>query len=582
MAPFPFFKTYRQPAPNELAPCTQRSFSSVLRRYVPACLLAFMLGISGCAHSGGKSVDWQLSSEGERLYYHLVQLEAMMSGDERAFEDSGKKLLELDPDESTFLDMAEFALRRRRLEEARIIARKGLEVFPSSLPLALSISDSYLQQDNPRDAAGTLVSFVKTNPNNQEAVQELARAYLMGEQYGELHALLRSLPEKRMTPYMRYIKGRSLLNRNQPVQAERELRRVVRAQPDMAEAWMNLAIAVQKQGRYKEAFPLYRSAIDLAPDNLALRLRLIDAQLRGKRPDLAAQSVAEVPSPAFQMEAAMLFVEMKHLKAARSILSRVKTMPGAPEEVSLYLAAIVLEYENNMADALAELAHIQPESPLADRALRWRLQLLEKAGRSKDAVTVAREFAERNPDAPAFHIVYAQACAVAGDPATSVAILRKARKQWPDELDVAFYLASFLDAIKDKEEAMQLMEFVLARQPRNALALNYVGYTLADEGRDLDKALDLLQRAVAEAPDDPHIADSLAWVLYRQGNYRDAWQAITKSISLGGDHPVIWEHYGDIAAKMGNRAEARKGYANALKQNPENPEAIKTKQKSVQ
>ena len=164
---------------------------------------------------------------------------------------------------------------------------------------------------------------------------------------------------------------------------------------------------------------------------------------------------------------------------------------------------------------------------------------------------------------------------------TAIATLRSARKQWPEHVAVALHLATCLDPKKDKDEAMRLMEFVIQRQPRNAFALNYVGYMLADDNRDLERAHDLVARALVESPEDPHIADSLAWVFYRLGNYEEAWAAIRKSIALGGDHPVIWEHYGDIALKIGNKAEARKGYSNALKSNPDDPEALRQKIKEL-
>lgn len=61
------------------------------------------------------------------------------------------------------------------------------------------------------------------------------------------------------------------------------------------------------------------------------------------------------------------------------------------------------------------------------------------------------------------------------------------------------------------------MEAVIDRWPDNAQALNYVGYTLADDNRDLPRALDLLNRAVELSPETDYMLDSLAWVHYRAG-----------------------------------------------------------------
>ncbi len=545
------------------------------------CLLLLAVCLAGCAKTDPQ-VQWNLGPEGETMYYFLVQLEAASSGDSEAYSAAGEKLLELDPNEALFLEMTDFSVRRGRLEEARITARKGLAHFPESLPLTLAISDTYLQQEKFDEAADTLLLYRKSFPENQDALQELARVYLVGEQYAKFDKLLQTIPAARMTPYLHYVKARALLNRNYLAEGEKELRLVVRQAPDMIDAWVNLGIALQLQGKHASSLPMFRKAVNSDPENLGLWLRLIDAQLRAKRTDLALRTLAEAPSsPAFQMEAAMLFAEMKQYAQARKIFLQVRDTPGAPEEVHIYLAALAMENLNNPTEALRELSAIPPQSPLAERALRWRLQILEEAGRIRESLPIAREFAEQNPESAEFQVIYAQASAISGDRPQSVAILRAARQKWPDNVSVALHLASFLDEKTDKREALQLMEFVISRQPRNAFALNYVGYLLADENRDLERAYDLIARASVEAPEDPHIADSLAWVLYRLGRYDEAWGAIRKSISLGGDHPVIWEHYGDIAAKVGNRGEARKGYTNALRSKPDNPEDIRNKLKEL-
>lgn len=564
---------------------TRRRGNSPVRASLRLLALAVLFSgvfAAGCAKNATPP-EWRLGVEGEALYYFLVQLEAAASGDADTFAEAGAKLLELTPDEASFLEMAEFSARRDRLEEARTTARKGLALFPASLPLTLVISDTYLQQEKNAEAADTLLHFIQTNPDNRDAEQELARVYLVGERYEEFDALLRTISAARMTPYLHYVKARSLLNRNRLAQGEKELRLVVAQAPDMIDAWVNLGIVLQLQDQHAASLPMFRKAVDADPENPGLWLRLIDAQVRAGRPGLAVRTLNEAPaSPTLQIETAMLLVEAKRYDAARKIFQQVRDTPGAPEEVHIYLAALALENMNNPAEALRELAAIAPQSPLAERALRWRLQILENEGRAPETVPIARTYAEQNPEKAVFQIIYAQAASFAGDARTSVAVLRAAREKWPDDLTVAYALASRLEMDKQSDEAMRLMEFIVARDPDNASALNYVGYTLADANKDLERAHALISKAVAQAPDDPHIADSLAWVLYRMGDYGQAWEAIRKSISLGGDHPVIWEHYGDIARKVGKGEEARKGYANALKGKPENPEAIKTKMLEIQ
>ena len=121
------------------------------------------------------------------------------------------------------------------------------------------------------------------------------------------------------------------------------------------------------------------------------------------------------------------------------------------------------------------------------------------------------------------------------------------------------------------------MEALIARNPRNAKALNYVGYTLAEENRDLQRALELITTALKETPEADYILDSLAWVQYRLGQFELAWVTIQRSLAAGGDDPTIWEHYGDIALALKKNAEAIRGYTKALSKKTANAEAIRTK-----
>jgi len=125
------------------------------------------------------------------------------------------------------------------------------------------------------------------------------------------------------------------------------------------------------------------------------------------------------------------------------------------------------------------------------------------------------------------------------------------------------------------------MEKLLVKHPDHAQALNYVGYTLAEEGRDLDRALVLVTNAAKQDPDNGYILDSVAWVYYKLGDLDKAWEYIRDAVTVTKDDPTLWEHYGDIAKAMGKKKEARKGYGKSLEFGAKDPAAIKAKLKGI-
>jgi len=110
------------------------------------------------------------------------------------------------------------------------------------------------------------------------------------------------------------------------------------------------------------------------------------------------------------------------------------------------------------------------------------------------------------------------------------------------------------------------MRRVLASQPQHTGALNYIGYTLIEQGQasDLPEAEALLTRAVALRPDDGAIADSYGYCLFKLGRAAEAVQELKRADRLSPGDPVILSHLGDALIAAGHREEARSVFRRAL------------------
>lgn len=101
------------------------------------------------------------------------------------------------------------------------------------------------------------------------------------------------------------------------------------------------------------------------------------------------------------------------------------------------------------------------------------------------------------------------------------------------------------------------LQAALAFQPNHPYVLNYLGYAWADQGKNLNQARDMIQRAVDLRPQDGYITDSLGWVLYRMKDYQGAVKWLEKAVELLPYDPTINDHLGDAYWKVGRRLEAR-------------------------
>ena len=123
------------------------------------------------------------------------------------------------------------------------------------------------------------------------------------------------------------------------------------------------------------------------------------------------------------------------------------------------------------------------------------------------------------------------------------------------------------------------MSKVVELNPKNAAALNYVGYTWAERGVRLAEAEDLIRRAVALKPRDGFIRDSLGWVLYQKGDYQGAVRELEAAAHMAGEDPVVLEHLGDAYLKANHREKALRTYESALRKDPKAQNAAKLREK---
>jgi Tfp pilus assembly protein PilF len=133
------------------------------------------------------------------------------------------------------------------------------------------------------------------------------------------------------------------------------------------------------------------------------------------------------------------------------------------------------------------------------------------------------------------------------------------------------------DKAKKKEASMEAMRKVIALDPKHANALNYLGYTYADLGQNLDEAERLIKEALKYKPNDGYITDSLGWVYYKKGQFQKALKYLRKAVELVPDDPIMLEHVGDVYLKLDDKANALKFYQKSLQQKDKDTEELEKK-----
>jgi tetratricopeptide (TPR) repeat protein len=105
---------------------------------------------------------------------------------------------------------------------------------------------------------------------------------------------------------------------------------------------------------------------------------------------------------------------------------------------------------------------------------------------------------------------------------------------------------------------------VIARDPRHAPALNYLGYMLADRGERLAEAIALIDRALTVEPNNGAYLDSLGWAYFKANQLDLAERYLRKAADMRLGSSAVQDHLGDLLFRLGRFSEAASAWERAL------------------
>ncbi|MSP66632.1 MAG: tetratricopeptide repeat protein [Alphaproteobacteria bacterium] len=233
----------------------------------------------------------------------------------------------------------------------------------------------------------------------------------------------------------------------------------------------------------------------------------------------------------------------------------------------------VLDVQDRHSEAVAAFARVP-----VDSALGWTARLriaskLEQMNRTEEALKHLAAMITERPDR-------SDAAVVRGD------ILR-AKDRWAEAVADYDLAMGRIGELQDRHWSLLYARGIalerskrwpraeddflkaLKLQPEQPLVLNYLGYSWVEQGINLDRAKQMIERAVQLRPNDGYIVDSLGWALYRLGDYDRAVQQLERAVELRTEDAVINDHLGDAYWRVGRLIEARFQWQRALTSDPE-------------
>ncbi len=241
--------------------------------------------------------------------------------------------------------------------------------------------------------------------------------------------------------------------------------------------------------------------------------------------------------------------------------------------VANVLLGEVLQSQQRGDEAIAVYRDVPTDSPFSWTTRLRIAEELERLGRVDDAVSELESLASVDPER--FEPLFRLGNLLRGEERFEAAVKAydRAAKRL-GELEAQHWTLLYFRGIaleRSKNWVRAEADFLkaLELEPEQPFVMNYLAYSWVEKKQNLTEARQMLVRAVELRPEDGYIVDSLGWVLYRMGEYKNAVGYLEQAVELRPQDSVINDHLGDAYWRVGRLKEARFQWRRALSLKPE-------------
>lgn len=445
-----------------------------------------------------------------------------------------------------------------------VVARNPEDIKSQSILAGL-----YAHTEDLDKAIGIYKSILKEQPDNFNVMLMLGTLYARDRELGRAREVFENLVKKNPQSYVGYYYLARLY---------RELRYFDKAAAAYKEAlslnqsvvlFFELAELYEQQKQLKKAIGVYQQVLDEEETNEQARRKLAKLYLDTGDVD---QSIKELKKLRLYVDdkrkvdliIGRVMLQRKRFKDAIAFFTeRLEKDPQF--YTGRYLLAVAYHETGDNKKTEKLLREMPPSSKEYEDAILFMVGIYRE---DKDYEKLENLLKGNISDEKSRKVIFYVALAALYEEQKAVDKAKKiydeAFKVYPADTKLFFEYGLFLDGIGETKGALASMKKVLELNPDDPYALNYVGYTWADNDMNLKKAFKYIERAIELRPEDGFIRDSFGWVYFKLGNFERAIVELEKAVSIKADDPTIHEHLGDAYLKKNNTKKAQEEYEKAL------------------
>jgi len=494
-----------------------------------------------------------------------------------------ERAIENDP-ENVFLlrRMALLLKQLKKNEEALVYAEKCVTLEPEEEGHYLLVAEIAGLLGREDEAIRAYEKALEINPEHKRPRLILTTLLIKNQAYDRaLGQLARIIEQDPNLVLAHYYRGRVFLEMGNPSRSEESYLEALRLNQRMEPALFDLGSLYQMQGRFDKAVEIYERLIDYYPVNMTVRERLIDLYYKLDREEAAKKQLEEIKGqskPGERARQSLGLIYLRHGKLDESIAELDMIVQAWPkDDKSRYYLASAYEERGDLDQALTHFQKLEAGSDYFANAQMHIAYIFDAQDKEEEAEAVLRKALSMDQEKEEIYLMLGSILEGQEKYADAISIIQEGMKHYPRNAEFVFRLGVVLDKSGEKEASLEQMRHVLEIEPDHADALNYIGYTYAEQGIRLDEAFALIQKALQIKPESGYIIDSLGWVYFQKGEYEEALKHLQRAAAIQPEDPTIAEHLGDVYAKNGMYGKALEAYTRALDMDHPDSKAVRAK-----
>ena len=464
---------------------------------------------------------------------------------------------------------------------------KALKADPESRVGLANLAEMFLQQGDYDQAVETL-NRIPDSEMDSQLLGMLAMAYSQGQHADKaVETYEKALAQDPDNAELRRYYAEALLSNGKTAAARTQLQKILKADPEDGQAYLRLGQIDRQEGRFDEARQELEKARALSPDKVEILYEEALLESTVGNDDKAVQILqgllkqserqgqytpAEANNRAIFLERlGGIYRDQGKFPQALEVFKQMQALGKAQGPMAELQIIDTLRASHQMDKAMSEADSALATYPQDRRLKTQRAMLMAEAGRVDEALTELQGLLNKHASDRETYLSIAQVDLQAKRYDDAERAASKSLEMTPDADDqgaALYILGSIFDRQKKYDKAEETFKKLLAVNPQDAPAANYLGYMLADRGVRLEESVKYIKKALEIEPNNAAYLDSLGWAYFKMARYDLAEPPLQKAAQRIQNDPTIHEHLGNLYLRMGKPELAQQEWERALKEWP--------------